>query len=125
MSSDNGTVVVENGTATETGKAPGRTVKPVSVWGKLYTLAGKMDTRATSLKRVLAEGTVTVRLDGFPSSRTVDALAGLASVAGVKGTMAPVDGDGNPLVINGAAVRHTFAGDGDKAEEYVRNMLSK
>jgi hypothetical protein len=125
MTTENTTTVENNGaTGTETGRRAGR-VKPKSPWGTLYALAGKMATRATSLKRVTDEGTVSVRLAGFPSGYKADALAGLAHRDGIKGTMVPVDDNGDPVRVGETTLRHTFAAEGEAADAFVRAMLAK
>jgi hypothetical protein len=124
MSDTNGTTVESTPVSTSTSTGRGG-VKPKSAWGTLYALAGKMASRATSLKRVTDEGTVAVRLSGFPSSYKADALAGLAHRDGIKGTMVPVDDNGDPVKVGETTLRHTFAAEGDSAQAFVLAMLGK
>jgi hypothetical protein len=58
-------------------------------WSRLYALAGRAERRGFTLRRKTEEGTVSVKLDGFPTALTPGAVAKLAENGGkLSGTVA-------------------------------------
>jgi hypothetical protein len=71
--------------ATETASAPRNRVKAAltgTAFGRLYALAGKCNAKRFTLRRKFEEGSVSLRLDGYPSSLTATAVAKLAESGG-------------------------------------------
>ena len=123
MSSEtNGTAVLDN-VATDRVKPVAKKLVPavtVDTFTHLYNLVGSFPKRGTTLKRECGEGTFNAKIDAFPASATVEEVARLAR-NGVKVSIKREETIGDA----GAAMSHTGATDGDKAEVFIREMLNR